>query len=663
MLLVVLMSSLGNLRPTTLIVVPVVAIGWAFGQRFGCVAGVLGGAVTVLLGRSVLVDPMMALPIYILLNGSAGWIAGWLRQYANRLKPVAELLDERDFIITTLDTIEALVVVLDVAGKIVRMNRAFARAVQTSNALSIGRSVWELAITPELADELRGYVRRLADGEDPLRVEQDWSFRGQRLVTAWTCTSLHDERGAVTWIICTGTDITRQRLMEEANQASQHYYRQLARHLPDTAVLLYDQDLRYVLVEGTVLEGHGFSREQIENRTLFEVLPEAEARLLEPLYRAALNGQRQQIELAYANRFFLIEVLPMLGPKGKVVNGMLVSRDITQRKLLEQALTAANGMLANRVKTLEDYTRDLTLINEFAETLHTCTTVAEAYAVTGLLARAVFPGTAGALYIHEPERPYAEPVVTWGSNPPPLQDQSDTGHTLALRLPLQAGVDQLGVLTLTGDSLLSRAENDPQLELLNNRRLAVTVADMVALAVANLRLRERLSRQSLRDPLTDLFNRRAMEETLAIELHRARRDGSTVSVVMVDIDHFKRFNDTYGHTTGDELLRRIASLILNNIREGDIACRYGGEEFLVILPSASAITAVQRAELLRDSVAQLIFPDDRPILGQVTLSLGVATFPQHGTQWDELVQSADAALYDAKRHGRNQVMLAPIGLS
>jgi diguanylate cyclase (GGDEF)-like protein len=187
-------------------------------------------------------------------------------------------------------------------------------------------------------------------------------------------------------------------------------------------------------------------------------------------------------------------------------------------------------------------------------------------------------------------------------------------------------------------------------------QLAVTVGEDLALALANLRLRETLRSQAIRDPLTGLFNRRYLEETMGRELNRVKRQGIPLGVIMMDLDHFKQYNDTFGHSAGDELLSALGILLKSLIRGEDIACRYGGEEFLLILPGASLEIALERAENVRQAVKEMHLHHQG--LKPATLSLGVAVFPDHGDTGLQLIQSADTALYRAKHAGRDRVMAA-----
>jgi diguanylate cyclase (GGDEF)-like protein len=176
--------------------------------------------------------------------------------------------------------------------------------------------------------------------------------------------------------------------------------------------------------------------------------------------------------------------------------------------------------------------------------------------------------------------------------------------------------------------------------------------------MANLNLREKLRQQSIRDPLTDLFNRRYMEESLERELLRAARDERPVGVIMLDIDCFKAINDLNGHGAGDAVLRQLGRFLKENIRGGDIASRYGGEEFTLILPDATLEQARERAEQLRLNFKNVPLSHGNQGIGSITLSFGVAAFPQHGQAGEQILRAADAALYRAKHAGRDQVQAA-----
>src|SRR5262249_49662029 len=228
--------------------------------------------------------------------------------------------------------------------------------------------------------------------------------------------------------------------------------------------------------------------------------------------------------------------------------------------------------------------------------------------------------------------------------PPPLP-------SAYLCVPLIAQGESLGVLYLGVRPEVQVAPEAP-------KKLAGTVSDQMGLAVANLKLRESLRNQSIRDPLTGLFNRRYLEETLERELKRAERSQGELGVAVMDLDKFKQFNDTFGHDMGDMLLRDFGRLLSTMVRGGDVACRYGGEEFVLILPDATVEVTNQRADRIREAVKHLFVSYRGQSVGSVTVSAGVASYPEHGTTGEALVQAADAALYRAKNAGRDRVVVS-----
>jgi diguanylate cyclase (GGDEF)-like protein len=192
----------------------------------------------------------------------------------------------------------------------------------------------------------------------------------------------------------------------------------------------------------------------------------------------------------------------------------------------------------------------------------------------------------------------------------------------------------------------------------SRQRLAVGTASQVALSLASLQLRETLREQSIRDPLTLLFNRRFLEESLERELQLAGRKKQSTAILFLDLDHFKRFNDTFGHDAGDLVLQSLADLFRNFFRTTDICCRYGGEEFAIILPESTSVDAATRADALRSEVKNLRLQYKKHPLGPLTVSVGVAAFPEHGSTSEELLKIADECLYESKARGRDVVTVA-----
>lgn len=357
----------------------------------------------------------------------------------------------------------------------------------------------------------------------------------------------------------------------------------------------------------------------------------------------------------------------------------LTFRDVTQAKQAEQILQDTNQQLERRIDELRHRNREMALLSEMIDFLQVCVTVDEAYRAVADLVQALFPGCSGAMFALEPSNVALEAVATWGTDPigetlfypddcwalrrgrihwaehqhpgllcrhaHPLGD-----HAESLCLPMMAQSETLGLLYLC----------TPQPHCLSGskQQLACTVAEQVALAISNLRLRETLQQQSIRDPLTGLYNRRYLEEALEQAVCRARRDRSPIGAIMFDIDHFKQFNDTFGHDAGDLVLQEVAQFLQARIRGSDIACRYGGEEMTLILPGATLEETVQRAEIMRRELKELSLRHAGRMLGKVTASFGVASFPQHAVTVATLLQAADGALYQAKWGGRDRVVVA-----
>jgi len=222
----------------------------------------------------------------------------------------------------------------------------------------------------------------------------------------------------------------------------------------------------------------------------------------------------------------------------------------------------------------------------------------------------------------------------------------DTGSSMCI--PLVSFGQTLGVLVL--DTIRTGAFN------VNDTQSLESVADICATAIQNAHYVERVKQLAYLDGLTGIFNRRFFELRIAEEIERAQRFGTGMAVVMVDIDQFKRLNDEFGHLLGDEVLRQVSSIFHQQLRKIDVLCRYGGEEFAILLCQTNAVHALGVAEKLRKTVENWQFPG---VPRRVTISAGTANYSEHGHTRDELVKAADAGLYAAKQAGRNRVCLAP----
>ncbi|MCP4395877.1 MAG: diguanylate cyclase [bacterium] len=343
--------------------------------------------------------------------------------------------------------------------------------------------------------------------------------------------------------------------------------------------------------------------------------------------------------------------------------------------------------LRNMQERLKAHNHRLALLNRMSYELQMCRTEEESYQVLSRICEQLFPGIPGALLILDTEQASLESVASWGTRSADVQplgiDELDMvyndgsrsiDHPEAGRISSRIGYSPDHTVLYapigTGDELLAMlafylAEgeesefqiNDWEESAQSEHLLMIQLAEHYALALVNLKLRETLRQESIRDPLTNLYNRRHMEAALSREAYRVKRRGTSIAIIMCDVDHFKNFNDTYGHEAGDVVLRELGKLMQKSIREEDLACRYGGEEFLLIFSDITLDAAKERVEEFLQKVrAHKISYQVTHF--RITISAGIALFPEHGPTIQDTVGAADAALYQAKNGGRNQAVLA-----
>ncbi|HSH73690.1 MAG TPA: diguanylate cyclase [Methylophilaceae bacterium] len=346
-------------------------------------------------------------------------------------------------------------------------------------------------------------------------------------------------------------------------------------------------------------------------------------------------------------------------------------REIGKRRRTEEALLESQA--ANQMTV-----RNLSLMGEMTSLLQACSDTDESLDIICQYVTRLLNTSSGGLYLFHESRNQVEVSVSWGAESKSdvifqpedcwalrrgeshILDHSthsiacrhlqDWGEICSVCIPIVAQGNVLGIMHL---------ENPANREInLDERNLAHTLASQIALAMSSMKLRETLRSLSVRDPLTGLFNRRYMEESMQRELATGQRKNRPLGVVILDLDHFKSFNDTFGHDAGDLLLREVGTLLAKNSRAGDIACRFGGEEFVVIFPEAPLNIVIELSEQLRTVILALQLQHFGQSLGQVSASFGVAAFPEHGSTTEELLRAADKALYKAKAAGRNRVEVA-----
>lgn len=354
-------------------------------------------------------------------------------------------------------------------------------------------------------------------------------------------------------------------------------------------------------------------------------------------------------------------------------------RDITERKLAEDRARKVNEDLLSTVAELQRRDSETRLHSDMNELLQSCTTQQEAFEVIALKAGDLFVGRSGCLSIMRAGEHLLEPVAQWGVERSIVSDftlddcwalrrgqvheVADPSQTILCRhfvepptsgylcVPLTVQGDTLGVLSIVGAPPASDGIAVSQVQL------AVSVGETIKLVLSNLRLRERLGEQANHDSLTGLFNRRYLDDSLSRELSLSQRRHAPLSIAVLDVDHFKEFNDTFGHDAGDMAMRGLAEVLSQNLRASDIACRLGGDEFALVLPDSSLTDTRQRVEELCTLTKQLEMRYEGRALGAMTLSAGIAVSPDHAATAQELLRAGDAALYAAKAAGRDRVML------
>jgi len=349
--------------------------------------------------------------------------------------------------------------------------------------------------------------------------------------------------------------------------------------------------------------------------------------------------------------------------------GLALRRELEKRALADRTLMQERDGLA-------EHTRELAMVSAGSRMLQAGRDEAQVNEVVGQVLRDLAPESKGYFAVVSPSNDLVEICVSWGYDAAPapfvptdcLSLQMgrtihrtgslihvDCRHALPesgdyVCIPVQSAAGSIGVLHVATADAIDRRRCD----------VMEVFAAHIGLELANLRMRDALRSQTVRDPLTGLYNRRYFDETLSRELLAAARHGSTLAVLMIDVDHFKRLNDSQGHAAGDDALRTFARRMRSTFRESDVLCRYGGEEFAVILPDVDLEQAFDRAETLRRQVTETELFSGNTAMGNITISIGVAVSSEFNDP-PALVRAADAALYQAKRMGRNATWVCSNG--
>jgi len=440
-------------------------------------------------------------------------------------------------------------------------------------------------------------------------------------------------------------------------------------------IAILDASLRFVKVNRAMAEAYRTTAKAHLGKTMNEVLPNLSTRIQHVLLSVLATGEPAIATMKG-------DVPPFPGaphrwlaacfPCGESQIAIMCLEATDQAA--GEALKRSNQQLEVALAGLEQSL----LVNEMAHSLQAAMVTDELYRIVGRFAPRLFPGKSGALYVIDSARNLIEATATWGDRSAcePVFSPDDCralreGRTHLVRepkvdllcahaardgqygqicAPMMAQSAMLGFVHLRSHTDPPAGEPFTESEL----RLVQIVAEEIALSLANAGLREVLRQQAFRDSLTGLYNRRFLAEALEIELRRARRKSWPVALIMIDVDDFKAFNDTYGHAGGDALLRAVGTSLQSSVRSNDILCRYGGDEFSLVMPEASLEDAIRWSDKWRASTKFMSVEWDGKQLPCPTVSMGAAAYPGCLTS-DALFREADSALYSAKAGGRDQV--------
>jgi diguanylate cyclase (GGDEF)-like protein len=440
------------------------------------------------------------------------------------------------------------------------------------------------------------------------------------------------------------------------------------------------QKLNDGLLETARVKGFNMAREELRLGDSKFLMDRMRAVLTYKMETFGQAADRTQQSADYYARLHSTLVVASLGIAilFSIAQFFLFRSEINGRGAVEQVLRRRN--------------EDRHQVTEMSTALQLADSRHEAYAIIASFARRMMPEVSGVLYVYTASRDQLQRVAQWS--------RRGEAHTFAEQLHPQDcwGMRQGGRHDgCTGDSGAAATDAAPItcrhldgeealgpytcipivgrgqiLGMLHLRgdilRLRETAAllndtierliDQLSLSLTNIELRERLENMALRDGLTGLYNRRFLDETLERDLSKLQRDRKSGAVMLLDVDHFKRFNDSHGHQAGDEALRRVGTALLASVRQSDVVCRYGGEEFLVFLPDCNTAEATAKAEKIRAAVSGTSMTMGERVIPSVTISIGLAMFPTHAQTRAPLIQMADRALYQAKAAGRNRVVVA-----
>jgi diguanylate cyclase (GGDEF)-like protein len=393
-----------------------------------------------------------------------------------------------------------------------------------------------------------------------------------------------------------------------------------------------------------------------------------------------LNALAQKESEIVAFNNYLLVFLTVMGFLLFSFAFFILTKAVSATKRTQEKLNELHQQSLEHTEILSARNKTKNIQARLVDVLHSVIAPDEAYTAIEKYCIQLFPHNSGALYIRSNSKDYFDIKANWSalpldgfepnecwaarSNHAYLYDSAKDalpclhipgGQMTSLCIPIASTDEMIGTLTLFG-AMGADGERLPVLPEVEE--LATEVVNQIGLALTNLRLKDSLRNSSIIDALTGLYNRRYLDETLPREIARAQRSNQEIGLIMLDVDHFKSFNDNYGHEAGDMVLREIGATIKRVCRISDLACRFGGEELMIMMPQADLKIATERAELICQEIKKITLMYGGQALPTVTISAGLAMFPAHGYLVEDLLKAADVALYRAKGKGRNRLEIA-----
>jgi diguanylate cyclase (GGDEF)-like protein/PAS domain S-box-containing protein len=520
----------------------------------------------------------------------------------------------------------------------------------------LGHNFLDVLLPAEERQRMQEMAARIStSGAMQQASSRNLSQAGGQLTCEWHHSLYSDKPGRVR-LISTANDISERRRIEKALRE----HEATLRHLFDNSmvgIIALSDELLITECNPALADMLGYRREELLGRALEQLLLAEDLPLQQPILAQMCAGQRENYRLTQRYRHrqgniihVQIDVHCVRREEGCVDHFVGIVDDISIRQQTEEKLLASE----QRQRKIVD---ELPLAMMLTSAGRIDYVNSKLTALLGYQQEDIPSLEAWSLLAY-PDPDYRSFAVKAADKLMEVaQRKGRTNIPIELRVRAKSGSDleieylyadfgDFGIWTLNDVTERNRSE---QALLQANLHLQDQLAEI-------RQLQEKLRDQAIRDALTGLYNRRYLDETMERELSRAQREGYPVTVAMIDIDFFKKLNDTYGHQAGDEMLKELGALLKKGARMADVPCRYGGEEFMLVLPNMPLEVAHQRAEIWRDSFKAL-----RVNFGQFelhsTISIGLATYPGHGKSRDALIEAADQALYIAKHGGRDQVVI------